>query len=103
MRLYLYLHGNSSIKLLTEQQKQIVIEKIMNLPETELNSGWQLDHFMIQPREDRWFASVQLFLEGIKQLPPSQQCGWYGSAEIDLETLEIVGISNIPPRSEVKC
>jgi hypothetical protein len=89
--------------LLSEQEKQFVFEKIMNLPETQLNSGWQLDHFVIQPREDKWFASVQLFQDGIKQLPPSQHCRGYGSAEIDLETLEIISITNIPPRSDVKC
>lgn len=101
-RPYSYMEEVPS-NLLSEEQKQIVVAKIMNLPETQLNSGWQLDHFIIQPRADRWIADVQLFLDGIKQLPPSQQCGWYGSAEIDLETLEILGISNIPPRSELKC
>ncbi|MGI0013917.1 MAG: hypothetical protein ACREBU_10825 [Nitrososphaera sp.] len=89
--------------LLSEQQRQVVIDKVMNLPETKLNSGWTLDHFIIQPKEDRWIANIQLFIEGIKQLPPSQECGWYGSVSLDLETLEILDISNIPPRSNVKC
>lgn len=89
--------------LLSEDEKQIVIAKMMNLPEMKLNSGWQLDHFIIQPREDRWIANVQFFIAGIKQLPPSQECGWYGSVDIDLETLEILGVNDIPPRSDVKC
>ena len=89
--------------LISEQQKQLVIDKIMNLPETKLNSGWTLADFIIHPRADRWFANVQLFLPGIKQLPPSQECGWYGSAGLDLETLEILDVSNIPPSSDVKC
>jgi hypothetical protein len=89
--------------LLSQQQKQVVIDKVMNLPEVKLNSGWTLDHFIIQPRTDKWIANVQIFLAGIKQLPPSLQCGWYGSADVDLETLEILDISNIPPSSDVKC
>jgi hypothetical protein len=89
--------------LLSEPQRQIVIDKVMNLPETKLNSGWTLDHFIIQPREDRWIANIQLFLDGIKQLPPSQECGWYGGVDVDLETLEILDVISIPPRSDVKC
>lgn len=89
--------------LLSPQQKQVVIDKVMDLPETKLNSGWTLDHFIIQPRGDRWIANVQLFVDGIKQLPPSKDCGWYGSADVDLETLEILDLSNIPPSSTVKC
>ena len=89
--------------LLSEQQRKTVIDKVMSLPETKLNSGWTLDHFIIQPRADTWIANVQLFLADIKQLSPSQDCGWYGQAEVDLETLEIRDINNIPPRSDVKC
>jgi len=89
--------------LLTDQQKQIVVDKIMDLPEVKRNSGWKLDHFIIQPYGDRWHANIQLFIDHIKQLPPSQQCGWYGSVEVDLETLEILSVDIIPPRSDVKC
>jgi hypothetical protein len=90
--------------LLSEGQKQQVMDIVMNLPETKQNAGWKLDHFIVQPYDgDKWSANVQLFLTGIKRLPPSQGCGWYGSAEVDLETLKVRNISNIPPISTEKC
>ena len=89
--------------LLSEEQKQVVIDKVMNLPEVKLNLGWTLDSFIIQPRADTWTANLQLFLAGIKPYPPSQECGWYGQVEVNLETLEILDSANIPPSSDVKC
>jgi hypothetical protein len=55
------LHGNNPSKLadlLTEQQQQqqqeqIVLDKVRNLSEIQLNEGWQLDRFSFQSREDR--------------------------------------------------
>lgn len=89
--------------LLSDGQKKQVLDKVTSLPQVKMNAGWKLDHFIVQPRADRWTADIQLFIDGIKQLPPSQGCGWYGQVEVDLETLEILDISNIPPRSNVKC
>jgi hypothetical protein len=89
--------------LLSEEQKKQVLDKVMSLPEVRTNTGWKLDSLTIQPRADRWTGRVQLLIDGIKQLPPSQGCGWYGQVDVDLETLEILYISNIPPTSNVKC
>ncbi|AIF84632.1 hypothetical protein NTE_02589 [Candidatus Nitrososphaera evergladensis SR1] len=90
--------------LLSEDQKRQVIDIAMNLPETRQNAGWKLDYFIVQPYDgDKWNANVQLFLAGLKQSPPSQGCGWYGSVDVDLETLKIRNISNLPPISTEKC
>lgn len=89
--------------LLTPQQKQIVIDKVMNLPKVKLNPGWKLDSFDIYPQQDKWIGDIQLFLKGVKQPPPSEYCGWHGQVGIDLETLNILYIKGIPPRSDVKC
>jgi plastocyanin len=92
--------------LLSDEQKKQVLDKVMNLPEVKMNAegGWKVDHFAVNPSADRWTADIQLFMEGIKQLSPSQGCGWYGQVDIDLETLDILHINNIPPpRSTVKC
>lgn len=89
--------------LLSDGQKKQVLDKVMSLPEVKMNTGWKLDHFIIQPRADKWTADIQLFMEGIKQLPPSQECGWYGQVDLDLETLDVQNTSNIPPRSDVRC
>lgn len=89
--------------LLSDEQKKQVIDKVMNLPEVKINAGWRLDSFTIRPSADRWIGNIQLLIDGIKQLPPSQICGWYGQVDVDLETLQVINIDNIPPRSNVLC
>lgn len=88
--------------LLTPEQKQMVIDKVMSLPEIKGNPEWKLDHFIIQPRADKWFANIQFVLPNIRPLP-YYPCGWYGSAEVDLQTLEILSADNFIPRSDIKC
>lgn len=99
---YLYREIVPPNLLSSEQQKQ-VIEKVMDLPEVKKNSGWTVDSFIIQPSADRWIGHVQLFIDGIQRLPPSQECGWYGQVDIDLESLNVITIENIPPRSTIAC
>lgn len=89
--------------LLSDEQRKQVIDKVMSLPEVKMNAGWKLDSFTVQPSADRWTGHVQLFVAGIKQLPPSQECGWYGQVDVDLETLQVININNIPPRSDASC
>jgi plastocyanin len=89
--------------LLSDGQRKQVLDKVMSLPEVKMNAGWKLDHFIVQPRADKWTADIQLFMDGIKQLPPSQDCGLYGQVDLDLETLDIQNVNNIPPKSNVKC
>lgn len=89
--------------LLTDGQKKQVLDKVVSLPEVKMNAGWRLDSFTIQPSVNSWTGHIQLFIDGIKQLPPSPECGWYGQVDLDLETLDVQNTSNIPPRSDVKC
>ena len=92
--------------LLSPEQKEMVLQKVLNLPEVkEGGLQWEIDRFIIQPYNGyKWSADIQLFVDGISRLPPSQECRWYGSVNVDLETLQVRGIGNIPPPlSAVKC
>lgn len=89
--------------LISPEQKQVIVDRIISLNATKQNHGWKLDRFDIQPVEDKWRGHVQLVLPGIAQIPPSSGCGWHGLVSIDLETLEILNVDGIPPRSNVTC
>jgi hypothetical protein len=93
--------------LLSEGQKKQLLDRVLlSLPEVNMSGEWKLldDRLTVQPKADRWIGHVQLYLGDTRQLPPSQNCGVYGQIDVDLETLEVLDMSNIiPPLSDVKC
>ena len=76
--------------LITEEQKQQAIDKVLTLPETK---NWpsepKLESFVIFQNRDNWEANIQFFIAEVK-MPQHNKCEYYDSIEIDLETLEIV-------------
>jgi hypothetical protein len=87
--------------LLTSEQKRAVIDKVLNLPELKVISGWQIVSFNIQPIQDKWTANVD-FHSKVVQPSSGAEC-WQGDATIDLETLDVIGVEVIPPRADVNC
>lgn len=90
--------------LLTTEQKQQILDKVFDLPQVkEINSSgndttWKVGYFLIQPVQDNWYGDVQLVLNGIKRSTDGG-CGLYGSARLNLETLEMVNV-DIPSPSK---
>jgi len=75
--------------LISEEQKQQVIDQILHLPQT---NNWpaspQLNHFLIFPNGDKWMANVEFYIAGVK-MPQHNKCEYFDSVEINLETLDI--------------
>ncbi len=92
--------------LLTQEQKQQVINKVVN--ETEIKAWpwhWELEHFIISPRTDRWFADIEFFVPEYREISPINrgECGWYSSVGIDLQTLELTYKHNTNVTEYTKC
>jgi hypothetical protein len=74
--------------LLSPKQEQESIDKVLQVTGLRVHyPDIQLDHFLIQPRNYKWFADVQFIIPHI--LNGYGNCGWYTSVQIDLQTFEV--------------
>ncbi|HVX01823.1 MAG TPA: hypothetical protein VHA09_01590 [Nitrososphaera sp.] len=56
-------------------------DKVVSLHEFKKNAVWRLYDFTVQSNTDRWIGHVQLIIDGVRQLPPSQDYGRHTQVE----------------------